>query len=180
MEIGIKIKDLRIRQKATLKELAKKTGLTASFLSQLERDIASPSVSSLEKLAQALNTSVGHFFEDKEQKELVFIKKGVGKKFIGKEKRIACERLAAGLLGFKMCPIIYTLGINGELPKEMYGGGEKFGMVLKGKIEFIYDKGKMIFEKGDSIFCRYTQRLSRIRNIGKTEVEILWIIFMPS
>ena len=60
------------------------------------------------------------------------------------------ERLAAGLLGFKMHPIIYTLGIGGELPKEMYTGGEKFGMVLKGKIEFLYDKEKMIFEKGEA------------------------------
>ena len=68
MKIGGKIKDLRTRQKTTLKELAKRTGLTASFLSQLERDLVLPSVSSLEKLAQALNTNVGYFFEDKEEK----------------------------------------------------------------------------------------------------------------
>ncbi len=50
MKIGQRINDLRLRQKLTLKELSKKTGLTASFLSQVERALASPSVSSLEKI----------------------------------------------------------------------------------------------------------------------------------
>ena len=57
MKIGQRINDLRLRQKVTLKELSKKTGLTASFLSQVERALASPSVSSLEKIAHALKKS---------------------------------------------------------------------------------------------------------------------------
>lgn len=50
MKIGQRINDLRLRQKLTLKKLSKKTGLTASFLSQVGRALASPSVSSLEKI----------------------------------------------------------------------------------------------------------------------------------
>ena len=181
MRIGIRIKDLRIQQRITLKDLAKKTGLSTSFLSQLERDLASPSVSSLEKIAQALNTKVGYFFEREEAKELIFIKKGISKRIIDKEKGISCETLVSGILNIKMQPQVFTLGAGSELTKElMYPEGEKFGMVLKGRLEFVCDEEKLIFEEGDSIYCAYTQKLQRVTNIGQIEAKFLWIVFTLS
>ncbi len=178
MKIGYRIKDLRNRQRVTLKELAEKTGLTTSFLSQLERDLTSPSVSSLEKIAEALNTKVGYFFESEEEKELIFIKRGFGKKVIDEEKNISCETLASGFLNIKMQPQIFTLGIGTELTKElMYPQGEKFGMVLKGKVELLCDSEKFTLEEGDSICCAYTQKLQGIKNIGSTEAKFFWIGF---
>ena len=66
MKIGYRIKKLRMQQKITLKELGERTGLTTSFLSQLERDLTSPSFISLEKIADALNTTMAYFFEGDE------------------------------------------------------------------------------------------------------------------
>ncbi len=181
MKIGYRIKDLRIQQRITLKDLAKKTGLTTSFLSQLERDLTSPSVGSLEKIAEALNTKVGHFFEREEAKELIFIKKGIGKRIIDKEKGISCETLASGILNIKMQPQVFTLGAGSELTKElMYPEGEKFGMVLKGKVELLCDSEKFTLEEGDSIYCAYTQKPQGIKNIGSTETKFLWIGFTPT
>jgi len=182
MKIGSRIKDLRIQQRITLKELAKKTGLTTSFLSQLERDLTSPSVGSLEKIAEALNTKVGYFFEMEEQKELVFVKKGMGKKLLDndKEKHISSETLASGLLNIKMQPFIFILGVGAELTRELiYPATEKFGMVLKGRLELHCDEEKMTFEEGDSIYCAYTQKLQKVRNIGETEARLFWIVFTP-
>ena len=180
IKIGFRIKDLRIQQRTTLKELAKKTGLTTSFLSQLERGITSPSVSSLEKIAQALNTKVGYFFEREEAKEFIFIKKGMDKKAIDKEKNISCETLASGILNIKMQPHVFTLGVGSELTKElMYPGGEKFGMVLKGKVELLCDSEKLTFEEGDSIYCASTQKPHRAMNVGETEARLFWIVFTP-
>lgn len=178
MKIGTRIKDLRTRQRITLKELAKKTGLTTSFLSQLERDLTSPSVSSLEKIAEALNTKAGYFFEREEAKELTFIKKGVAKRLIDKEKGISCETLASGVLNIKMQPQVFSLGAGSELTKEiMYPEGEKFGMVLKGKVELLCDSEKLILEEGDSIYCAYTQKPKRMINISEAESKFLWVIF---
>ena len=178
MKIGYRIKDLRNRQRVTLKELAEKTGLTTSFLSQLERDLASPSVSSLEKIAEALNTRVGYFFGREEEKELIFVKRGFGKKVIDEKKNISCETLASGFLNIKTQPQVFTLGIGTELTKElMYPQGEKFGMVLKGKVELLCDSEKFTLEEGDSIYCAYTQKLQGIKNIGSTETKFLWIGF---
>ena len=167
MKIGYRIKDLRTHQRITLKELAKRTGLTTSFLSQLERDLTSPSVSSLEKIAEALNTKVGYFFGREEAKELIFIKKGTGKQVIDTEKGIFCETLVSGMLNIKMQPQVFTLGVNAELTKELiYPRGEKFGMVIKGKLELLYDSEKLTLEEGDSIYCAYTQKPQRIINIS--------------
>lgn len=181
MEIGIRIKNLRSSQRVTLKDLAKKTGLTTSFLSQLERDLTSPSVKSLEKIAEALNTKVGYFFERGEGRGLIFIKKGVGKKVIDKEKNISCETLASGLLNIKMQPQVLTMGIGAELPKEIiHTEGEKFGMLLKGKVELLCDSEDLIIEEGDSIYCAHTQKPQRITNVGETEAKLLWIVFVPA
>lgn len=178
MNIGTKIKELRVRQRVTLGDLAKKTGLTTSFLSQLERDLTSPSISSLEKIAEALNTKVGYFFQGEERKDLVFIKNGMGKKSADKERQIASESLAAGLLNIKMQPSIFTLGVNAELTKEViYPEGEKFGMVLKGKIELSCGDEKFIVEEGDSIYCAVTQKLKKVVNIADTEAKLFWIVF---
>lgn len=177
MVSGARVKDLRIQQRMTLKELARKTGLTTSFLSQLERDLASPSVSSLEKIAQALNVKAAIFFEAEEKKELVFIKKDLGKKFLDKEKHIFSETLASGFLNIKMQPLIFTLGVGAELTRELiYSAIEKFGMVLKGRVEFYYDEEKMIFEEGDSIYCAHTQKFQKVKNIGDTEAKLLWVV----
>jgi len=179
MEIGSRIKNLRINQRVTLKELAKKTGLTTSFLSQLERNLTSPSVKSLEKIAQALNTKVGYFFfEEVEKKGFVFIKKGMGKKFIDKERNIASETLAHGLLNIKMEPVIFNLGVGAELSKELiYPEGERFGIVLKGIIELTCDEKKMTLEEGDNIYCSYPKIPQKVKNIGGTEARFLWIMF---
>lgn len=178
MKIGYRIRDLRIRQRVTLKELAKKTGLTTSFFSQLERGLVSPSLRSLEKIAEALNTKISYFFEGDERKELVFIKRSTTKRPIDKKSKIFRQMLASSLLNIKMQPQVFTLRAGAELTKELiYPEGEKFGMVLKGRIEFLCDKEKLIFEKGDSIYCAHTQRPQKVKNIGKNKAQLLWIVF---
>ena len=140
MKIGYRIKDLRTRQRITLKQLARKTGLTTSFLSQLERDLTSPSINSLEKIAEAMGMKVGYFFEDEDRKELIFVKRCVDqdKNTVGKEKKVFCETLASGFLNIKMHPQIFTMAVGSELVKELdFASKEKFGIVLDGKVELL-------------------------------------------
>jgi transcriptional regulator with XRE-family HTH domain len=179
MKIGHKIKELRTRQRLTLKELAKKTGLTISFLSQLERDIVSPSISSVEKIASTLNTKISYFFEERERKGLIFIKKDAGKKFFSEKKKVSWEILVPDFFSIKMKPKLFTLKPGAEFTKELIcPEGERFGMVLKGKIEFLCGEEKFVFEEGDSIYCAYSQKIQRAKNIGKTKANFLWIVLM--
>lgn len=178
MKIGQRINDLRLRRKFTLKELSKKTGLTASFLSQVERALASPSVHSLEKIALALNARVSSFFDDNEHKEVIFIRKRRDKRVVYKNKKVVCETLASGFLNINVQPQIFTLPPDCELTKELtFSIGDKLGVVLKGKLEFLSDKEKLIFEEGDSIYCTCAQKIQKVRNVGETEAKLLWIVF---
>ena len=181
MKIGARIKDLRIKRRIVLKELAKKTGLTTSFLSQLERDLTSPSVSSLEKIAWALNTKVGYFFETEESKKLVFVKRGMGKKFLNKDESISYDTLASGSLNINMQPFIFTLAIGAQMDQPLIcSAAEKFGILLKGRLEFLCDEEKIIFEEGDSIYCVRTQCPKKLTNIGDTEAKFIWIVLTSS
>lgn len=174
MKIGYKIKELRISKRITLEKLAEKTDLTPSFLSQLERDKVSPSIRSLEKIAAALNIKIGSFFEN-EGKELIFVKKGATKKIA--DKKVFSESLDYGFLNIKMQPQIFTLGPKAELTSKLIQSqAERFGLVFKGKVEFICDKENLILEEGDSIYCAYSLMPRKVVNIGNTAAKILWIV----
>ena len=180
MKIGSRIKALRTRQRTTLKDLSKKTGLTTSFLSQLERDVTSPSVPSLEKIAKALNTKIGYFFEREEGKELIVLKRGMGKRVLDKKRKVLCEGLASGFLNIKIEPQFFTLATGAKLTKgSLSTGGETFGIVLKGKVKLLCNSEKLILEEGDSVYLAYTRKPDKLVNIGKTSAKLLWIVITP-
>ena len=73
MELGKKIKELRNKQGLTQEELADRAELSKGFISQLERDMTSPSIATLEDLLQCLGTTLGEFFmEEQEEEQIVF------------------------------------------------------------------------------------------------------------
>ena len=72
MKIGSKIKRMRIQQELTLEELASRCELTKGFLSQLERDLTSPSIATLSDILEALGSSLSEFFTDSPEEQIVF------------------------------------------------------------------------------------------------------------
>ena len=72
--IGAKIKALRLKNNLTLKELASRCELTTGFLSQLEHNVSSPSIQTLEDIIEALGSSLKDFFSENEETKLVFNK----------------------------------------------------------------------------------------------------------
>ena len=74
MEIGHKLKELRLKNELTLEELASRSEVTKGFLSQLERDLTSPNIAALENILEALGTTLGEFFKEEEDKRYVFTK----------------------------------------------------------------------------------------------------------
>ena len=64
MEIGKKIKELRVAKGLTQEELADRSELSKGFISQLERDLTSPSIATLMDILQCLGTTVSEFFRE--------------------------------------------------------------------------------------------------------------------
>lgn len=62
MEIGIKIKEMRLKKQLTQEELADRCELTKGYISQIENDLNSPSIATLKDILQVLGSSLSDFF----------------------------------------------------------------------------------------------------------------------
>ena len=72
IDIGSRIKDLRVVSGLTQEELADRTELSKGFISQLERDLTSPSISTLEDILRVLGVTIAEFFAEGRDEQLVF------------------------------------------------------------------------------------------------------------
>ena len=72
MEIGAKIKRLRLQRGLTQEELADRCELSKGFISQVERDLTSPSIASLTDILECLGTDLPSFFSDPREEKIVF------------------------------------------------------------------------------------------------------------
>jgi transcriptional regulator with XRE-family HTH domain len=71
VDLGARIRALRVARKATLRQLAAQAGVTESFLSQVERGVASPSIASVQRIARALGASIAELFAEDEAAGIV-------------------------------------------------------------------------------------------------------------
>ncbi|MTI83289.1 MAG: helix-turn-helix transcriptional regulator [Firmicutes bacterium] len=64
MTIGEKIRDLRLRNELTLKELANNAGISLSYLGDIEKNRTNPSIETLKNISKALNKPIGYFLDE--------------------------------------------------------------------------------------------------------------------
>ena len=74
MEIGEKLRRLRKEKQLTQEELANRCELSKGFISQLERDLTSPSLDSLNDILESLGTNLAEFFSEKKEEKVLFCK----------------------------------------------------------------------------------------------------------
>ena len=72
MNIGQKLKELRVLKGLTQEELADRAELSKGFISQLERDLTSPSIATLTDILQCLGTTLNEFFTEDVEEQIVF------------------------------------------------------------------------------------------------------------
>ena len=72
MDIGNKLKELRVLKGLTQEELADRSELSKGFISQLERNLTSPSITTLMDILQCLGTSIGEFFNEAPDEQIGF------------------------------------------------------------------------------------------------------------
>lgn len=181
-KLGKKTLDIRLTGKVSLRDLAKHTGLSRSFLSQVEHGKTSPSISSLEKIAVALNTPLGRFFEGEFPKRISIVKKKKDKKFVAKDSKAFYEILVPNIYSPTISPVLFTLKLGEKLSKSQLEAfkEERFICVLKGKIELACLKGNFILEEEDSIYCKCDASCRKMSNVGNKEAIVLWVMRTPS
>ena len=178
MTIGEKLKKSRNDKGMSLRELATKVELSASFLSQIEQGKASPSIENLKKIAHTLDVRVAYLIEDEEDDN---IKKENIKYIESLDSNIKMGILLSNNREKNMEPIIYEIGVDGESGRDFYshGSSEEFIYILEGELEVYVANKKYKLSKGDSLYFKSSLK-HRFKNTSKKEVKALWVVSPPT
>ena len=168
MEIGKKIKDLRIAKGLTQEELADRSELSKGFISQLERDLTSPSIATLTDILQVLGSSLNEFFYEAPEEQIVFKAEDYFVK-TDPELNNTIEWIVPNAQRNIMEPIRLTLGPGGTTYMDLPHEGEEFGYVLTGTVTIHI--GNKSYKAKKSHY---------LKNPSKTPAQVLWISSPPS
>jgi transcriptional regulator with XRE-family HTH domain len=151
ISVGQHLREIRVMRRLSMRALAEQSGLNVNTLSLIENEHTSPSVSTLQQLAQTLQVPISEFFQTNHgSKQLVHQKHG-------KRPRVAfahsiMEDLAAGMPRFGAEPIIVTLEPDADSGKRpIVHTGREFVYCLEGHIAYTVDNEKYLLEPGDSL-----------------------------
>ena len=178
MKIGHKIKELRIMKNLTQEELADRAELSKGFISQLERDLTSPSIATLVDILQVLGTDLTEFFQDSTEEQIVFHVSDYFEK-IDDNLGNKIEWIIPNAQKNIMEPIRLTLQPGGSTYPDIPHEGEEFGYVLSGSITIFIGNKKYKAKKGESFY--FTPGSTHyIKASDKTGATLIWVSSPPS
>ncbi len=178
MNIGEKIKSLRVKKNLTQEELADRCELTKGFISQVERDLTSPSIATLMDIMEGLGTNLKDFFNETIDEKIVF----------HKDDAFETENIEMGYVlkwiipnaqKNLMEPIYLTLLPGGRTKDDTPHEGEEFGYVLQGTIIVNIGSDRHKVRKGESFYYK-TNSQHFIENGGKGEASFIWVSTPPN
>ncbi|MCU6736896.1 helix-turn-helix domain-containing protein [Diplocloster agilis] len=178
MEIGNKIKELRIGKGLTQEELADRAELSKGFISQIERDLTSPSIATLVDILQCLGTDLKDFFNDTADEQVVFHDADYFEK-TDPELLNKIEWIIPNAQKNIMEPIRLTLKPGGSTYPDNPHEGEEFGYVIQGSITIHIGNKKYKAKKGESFYYIPSSK-HYITASPKTGAIILWVSSPPS
>ncbi len=196
-----KMRQERLRRNMTLEQLSQRTGLSKSFLSQIERGLAQPSITSLKKIAFQLGISVVRLYADEENNHDLWEYKTESRKrepsnsgYIQDVKIVRADRRKG--LTLPRSNVVYELltpDLNRKL-EVMYLSitkgensgdepivdpqGEKFGLVLKGVFEIRVGHETYRLNNGDSIYFPAHVPHSWA-GVDGDAIEVIWVVTPP-
>jgi len=180
--LGSRIRELRKARDQTLQSVAAASGLSIGYLSQIERELATPSIKALHDIAQVLGVNISWFFPESE------IGTAGERRYIVRNERRRTLNLGLGITDQLLCPTLSgelellcsTFEPGASSGEEPYAHrGEEAGIVISGELDLWIDNEKFHLEKGDSFnFPSTTQH--RYQNPGEIETVVIWAITPPT
>ncbi|MCR5737010.1 MAG: helix-turn-helix domain-containing protein [Eubacterium sp.] len=176
MDIGNKIKELRIQKNLTQEELADRAELTKGFISQVERNHTSPSIATLVDILQCLGTDLKHFFSDDEDRQVVFKKEDFFEK-IDEDLKHRITWIVPNAQKNEMEPILLELQPGGSSYEHPPFEGEVFGYVLKGNVKLTIGEKQFKVKRGEAFYYPANNSYSLKSERG---AQVLWISSPPA
>lgn len=171
LEIGKRLKQYRLQLGLTQEELASRTELTKGYISQLENDLCSPSIATLQDILNILGVSLEEFFAEPKKEQVVYTPSDY---FVSQNGTGTNTWLIPNSQVKEMEPIILTLPIGAECQERLPFEGEEFGYVLEGRVEIVVGRERYKLKKGDS-FSINGKKQHTIKNCHKGQSRVLWV-----
>ncbi|WP_372868709.1 helix-turn-helix domain-containing protein [Planomicrobium okeanokoites] len=171
MEIGTKIKSLRLKNGLTQEELGERTDLSKGFISQLERDMNSPSIETFFTLLEVLGTTPKEFFDDADSPQVIYSSKD-HRVHKDEEAGYEVDWLIPTSYKKEMEPIYLTLFESGQYKRFEPSQAETFIYVLEGKVRLVLGEEEYIAVAGDSIYYEASQH-HQLVNAGTGKCEMI-------
>jgi len=179
LQLGPRIRALRQARGFTLRELAERAGVTESFLSQVEREVTSPSIASVQRIARGLDLAIAELFAEEAPHGRV-VRLADRRRIAYPGLRAVDEFLTSGLDG-RLQVILSTIEPGGGTGDEAYTheSDEEVVIVLAGRLELWVANEHHLLEEGDTV--TYSSRLPhRNVNPGPSTATVLFCLTPPS
>jgi transcriptional regulator with XRE-family HTH domain len=175
VKLGDRIKQRRREMNLSLRDLAEQADLTASYLSQVERNISMPSIESLRKISRALDIPTFYFFLEEEAPSPV-VRRGERRKLIIPNANVTYELLTPNLN--RKMEIIYAEAGPGEIPLVHYTNTEECLVVLEGRLEVEIGGETYQLDPGDTVYFEGAL-LRRMAVVGDARARYFSVVTPP-
>lgn len=156
--IGREVRAFRKQQGITVAELSKLTDLSIGMLSKIENGNTSPSLTTLQTLANALSVPLTSFFKGyEESREASHTKAGEGIEIEREGTRAGHQYNLLGHIGSNSSGVIvepYLISLNSQSDtfKTFQHDGIEMIYMLEGKIDYLHGNDIFALEPGDTLF----------------------------
>ncbi|CAM3092477.1 XRE family transcriptional regulator [Filibacter tadaridae] len=174
MEIGSKIKSLRLKKGLTQEELGERTDLTKGHISQLERDLSSPSIETLFALLEVLGTTPKDFFDDSKKNLNVVYSDEDQTIFQDDDSKYSIRWLVPRSNENDMEPVYITFREKGEFKRFEPSLAETFIYVLKGKVKIEIGDRYYLASIGNAVYYDASEH-HRLLNAFEGTTELLLV-----
>ncbi|KIL37102.1 DNA-binding protein [Cohnella kolymensis] len=173
MDIGSTVRAIRKRKNITINQICEETGLSQGFMSQVENNKTSPSISTLESIAKALKVPLAYLLLRKEER-MNFVRQEDRLITTSGTDKLKVEHLSA-TKSVRMMLVEFPPGAStGEAPHAHEG--EEVHLVIKGKIYAEQGEDAAEFGEGDSFsWNACTPHL--VKNIGEDLAIVLISVY---
>ena len=159
LNIGDRIKMLRLSQKRTLQEIAAACDLSRSMISKIENNKAVPSVAALVKLSKSLGTNISSLLEeDAFLNAIVTPWEKAHNNVTSTDKGYSIYPYASGYHEKKMQPFLFVAKKGEVIPHELSHEGEEFIFVITGEMKMQVGEVEYLLTGGDSLYFNSVQK----------------------
>jgi transcriptional regulator with XRE-family HTH domain len=178
VKLGAVLRRLRAARRIPLRDMARKLDLSAGYLSQIERDLAMPSVQTLARIAENFGTSLGRLFDEAETAagRRIVVRRHERRTIVNKGSTSRNELLVPDLKG-NLEVLLSRIRAHTKSPVYQHAG-EEFGLVLKGELTVWVGPDRFALRRGDAI--RYPATTAHRWEKSRGVAEVLWVVTPPS